>query len=259
MKKDSGNVFHSIRVKLHPTNLPGETQRYYARTVSEAVLNVEQVCALLKKRGGFTGNYADLVSHVKQFFDEAAYQLCDGFSVETGYFSVHPVVGGYFDTAAGDISFKGHAVGFRFLESPRLRRIADAITIEVIDSRAGYIEQFLDCESDMVNLRLTPGSLCVLSGSRIKIGGKSPECGLYFVSAAKDVRETLRVKAAMAPLTNTSRKVISCVPPDLPDGEYTVEIRTQCPSAGGGTYLKRPRAVTSPFTLAVAREAPALP
>ncbi|MCL2232551.1 MAG: DUF4469 domain-containing protein [Treponema sp.] len=254
MKKDSGNVFHSIRVKLHPSNLPGEKQRYYARTASEAVLSVEQVCAQLKRRGGFTGNYADLVTHVKQFFDEAAYQLCDGFAVQTDYFSVHPVVGGYFDGAVGDISFKGHPVGFRFLESPRLRRIADAITIEVINSRSGYIEQFLDCKSDTVNLKLTAGSLCVLNGSRIKIGGESPECGLYFVSAAKNVREPLRVKAAMAPLTNTSRRVISCVPPDLPDGEYFVEIRTQCPSAGGGTYLKKPRAVTSTFTLTAARE-----
>ena len=248
MKEDIEDIFHRIRIKLHPTNLPGEKDRYYARTANEAVLDVEKVCAKLKMRGGFTGNYDDLVSHVKQFFDEAAYQLCDGFAVDMKYFSVHPIVGGFFDNAFGDISLKGHRVGFRFLEDPRLRHIADAIRIEVIRAaNTGYIEQFLDYESGTVNLKLTPGGLCILSGARIKIDGESPECGLYFVSSA---REPLRVKAAQAPLTNTSRKVISRIPPDLPDGEYAAEIRTQCPSAGGGTYLKKPRVVASAFTLA---------
>jgi hypothetical protein len=67
---------------------------YIARTDNEASLSVEEVCAALKNRGGFTGSYDDLVEHVKQFFDEAAYQLCGGFAVNTGCFSVHPNVGG---------------------------------------------------------------------------------------------------------------------------------------------------------------------
>ena len=250
MEKDNKAFFHRIRIKLHPTNLPGTKKRYYARTTNEAMLDVEAVCAALKKRGGFTGNYADLVSHVSQFFDEAAYQLCDGFSVDTGYFTVHPIVGGFFDKAFGDISFEGHTVGFRFLESPSLRRIADAITIEVIRPRTGYIEQFLDCESGTVNQKLTPGGSCVITGNRIKIAGESPECGLYFVSTA---REPLQVKAVRSPLANTNRKIISSIPPDLSDGEYVAEIKTQYPSGGGGTYLKTPRVVISPFTLTVAR------
>ena len=257
METDSKEVLHRIRIKLHPTNLPGKKRRFYARTTNEAVLGVEEVCAALKKRGGFTGNYDDLVCHVKQFFDEAAYQLCDGFAVNVGYFSVHPVVGGFFDNAFGDISLKGRTVGFRFLEALPLRRVADTITIEIVrPTNTGFIEQFLDYESDTVNMKLSPGGLCILSGARIKIGGESAKCGLYFVSTAPG---TLRVKAAQAPLTNTSRKIISCIPPDLPKGEYLAEIRTQCPSAGGGTYLKKPRVVTSAFTLTVGGETPAQP
>jgi hypothetical protein len=90
-------VLHRIRVKLYQSYLPGVQGAYVARTDNEAILSIKEVCAALKNRGGFTGNYDDLVDHVKQYFSEAAYQLCDGFGVSTGYYSLHPNVGGTFD------------------------------------------------------------------------------------------------------------------------------------------------------------------
>ena len=90
-------VLHRVRVKLYPNYLQGVEGAYIARTDDEASLSIEDVCAAMKNRGGFTGNYDDLVDHVKQFFDETAYQLCDGFAVNTGYYSLHPKIGGTFD------------------------------------------------------------------------------------------------------------------------------------------------------------------
>jgi hypothetical protein len=56
------------------------------------------VCAAAKNRGDFTGNYDDLVEHIKQHFNEATWQLCDGFSVNTEcYTPCTPNVGGTFD------------------------------------------------------------------------------------------------------------------------------------------------------------------
>ena len=78
---DINEVMHKIRVKLYPNYLPQVEGKYIARTANEAVLSVEQVCAALKNRGGFTGNYEELVECVRKFFNEAAYQLCDGFAV----------------------------------------------------------------------------------------------------------------------------------------------------------------------------------
>jgi hypothetical protein len=88
-------VMHRIRVKLYPNYLPvGEA--FLARTDSEASLNIEQVCAALRERGGYKGDFSQLVDHVQKFFGEAAYQLCDGFAVNTGYFSIYPNLGGTF-------------------------------------------------------------------------------------------------------------------------------------------------------------------
>ena len=68
-------VLHKIRVKLYPNYLPGTKGAYIARTASESSLNIKEVCAALKNRGMYTGNYENLVKNVRQFFDEAAYQL----------------------------------------------------------------------------------------------------------------------------------------------------------------------------------------
>ena len=86
---------HSLKthVKFHLSYMPGIKDAYITWAVNDAMLDIEQVCAALQERGGFTGNYDDLVFHVKCFLNEAAYQLHDGHAVNMGHFSIHPPVG----------------------------------------------------------------------------------------------------------------------------------------------------------------------
>ena len=198
----------------------------------------------MKERGGFTGDYDYLVMCVKRFFNEAAYQLCDGFAVDTGFFSVHPVVGGYFDTADGDREPKKHPVTFRFRAREPLLRLAEHIAVEVQrPSAGGNIDRFLDGESGTVNGTITPGGEFILCGDKIKVAGDNPEVGVYFVSQAEP---SVRYKVAKRPLVNTRRKIISRAPP-LPTGEYSIEVQTQY--TVGGINLHEPRTVTAGFTV----------
>jgi hypothetical protein len=87
---DLKDILHKIKVKLYPNYFLNAEGAYIARTDNEATLSVEDVCTTLKNRGGFQGKYDELVDNVHQFFDELAYQLCDGYAVSTGYFSIHP-------------------------------------------------------------------------------------------------------------------------------------------------------------------------
>jgi len=242
---DMDDILHRMRVKLHRSNLKGAEGAYMARTDSYAVLSVEDVCAALKKRGGFTGNYGDLVLHVTQFLYEVAYQLCDGFTVNTGLFSVHPVVGGYFDTAHGDREPKKHPVTFRFHSREPLRRLAEHIIVEVEEADGGFIESFLDNESGSVNSTATPGGHFVLGGNKIKVTGDNPDVGVYFVSKADP---SVCLKAAPFLPVNTSRKLVGMVPP-LPAGEYGIVVKTQY--TVGGINLQKPRTITSDFTIRV--------
>lgn len=239
-------VLHHIRVRLYPCPLPRSGGAYYARVSSEAMLTIDDIAAAMKSRAGFTGNYDDMVSYVNQFFDEMAYQLCDGFAVSTGYFSIHPAIGGYFNKTDELGDREKHPVSFRFRTQPPLRRLTRFIDLELDEWKdRGIIEQFIDADSGAVNKSLIPGSLFIITGYKIKVKGDNPDCGIYFVSDADPSR---RFKVTRGLGGNTGRK-ISGLAPDLPPGEYSVEIKTQYTI--GGTNLKEPRTIRSDFSVMV--------
>jgi hypothetical protein len=120
---NANKVLHRIRAKLYPNYLHNVEGAYIARTDNEASLFIEQVYAAMKNRSGYTGSYEDAVEHVKLFFDEAAYQLCDGFSVNTGYYSLHPRISGTWESSAK------HPVRFSFRALKPLRDLASHIEV----------------------------------------------------------------------------------------------------------------------------------
>jgi hypothetical protein len=125
-----------------------------------------------------------------------------------------------------------------------MRRLAVFITVEVEDNAKarGRIEQFTD-ETGVVNETVTPGALFSLAGRKIKVVGDNPDCGVWFVSKADS---SLRFNAARKLSVNTSTKLAG-IAPALPDGEYTVEVKTQY--TVGGINLKKTRTLKSGFTL----------
>jgi hypothetical protein len=188
-----------------------------------------------------------LVECVKRFFGEPSYQLCDGFAVNTGYFSIHLNVGGTFYKVAEGWDGKKHPVTFRF-RAP-LRELAEHIVVEIegLANVAGYIDEFTDVSTGAVNETLTLGGIFAVVGHKIKVFGNDPEVGIYFVST--DGAE-LRVKVDRRLAENTGTKLIGIIPA-LDAGEWKVEIKTQY-AGSGDTELKTPRVVESAFTLTVA-------
>jgi hypothetical protein len=239
---------HKIKVRLYPNYLAAITGAYIARTVNEVTLSIEEICAALKTRGGFTGNYDDLVECVRQFFDEAAYQLCDGFAINTGYFSIHPNVGGTFNKANEVHDAKKHPVTFRFRARSPLRALAERIVVEVegVADASGYIDEFIDVTTESVNEALTPGGMFSIAGHKIKIVGDKSETGIYFVSAA-DAANRVKVSGHLA--ENAANKLIGAIPA-LEAGAWKLEIVTQYTT--GSTFLKEPRVLEFARELTVA-------
>jgi hypothetical protein len=188
------------------------------------------------------------VEHVRQFFDETAYQLCDGFAVNAGYFSVHPNVGGTFDEATEGHDTGKHPVTFRFRTRSPLRALAEHIVVEVegLADSSGYIDEFTDISAEAVNETLTPGGMFSVSGHKIKVEGDKPEVGVYFVSAA-DPAQRLKVAGHLA--ENTASKLIGIIPAGLAAGAYTLEVITQY--THGGVFLKEPRTIVFAAQLTV--------
>ena len=244
---DEKEILHSIRVKLYPNHLPNAEGEYIARTSNEAYLSIEKVCAVLKQRGGFSGNYDDLVSYVRQFFDEAAYQLCNGFAVNTGYYSIYPVIGGTFDSAHESYDRKKHPISFRFHTGPKLRALVEKIDVSVegLAKTQGSIFAFYDFDTDTSNDTATPGGLFSVSGDRIRVIGDDPSIGVYFV-AEDDPASEVKVETVLA--VNTVSRLVGVVPP-LNSGSWRIAVRTQY--SPGSFQLKEPRLIASGFTVSL--------
>jgi hypothetical protein len=245
-------VLHRIRVKLYPNYLPKVEGEYIARTDSESMLSVEQVCAALKNRGGFTGSYDDLVEHVRLFLNEVAYQLCDGYAVNAIYFSMHPKVRGTFNSRHERVSEETHPVAFAFRVRGPLRDIAQYIVVEVegIADTNGYIEELTDTATGAVNETITVGENVVVVGHKLKVDGAPRKTGLYFVCPGVGGDPDIAIKVAHLAVNDPSR-LVGIVPELPPDREWYIEVRTDY-SGSPNKPLKETRFIRSDFTVKMA-------
>ena len=236
---------HRIKVKLYPNYLPQSEGAYIARTNNESCLSIEKICAAMKSRGGYKGDYQELVDSVKRFFDEAAYQLCDGFSVNTGYFSIHPNVGGTFNSAYEKHDNTTNPVNFHFRSRAMLNELAKHISVEIegIADANSFIDEYYDCGKKTFNSTYAPDHQFSISGHKIKIAGDDPGNGVYFVPS-EDPSKAVKVTSIAE---NTSSKIIG-IASRTGFVHNRIQIRTQF-TGSSNTFLKSPRSITSNFIL----------
>ncbi|MDR0411452.1 MAG: hypothetical protein LBH75_05725, partial [Treponema sp.] len=150
-----------------------EVPERQARARTEKTLSVEQVCAEAVTRGGSDINFDTMVEAVRVYFDEAFYQLADGFGVRNPYYSMQPKIGGTFDHADAKADKAKNPVDITFHKRQLLREIISRSTVEIegVAESAAYIAEALDVASGIMDEHLTSGGVITLLGSRIKIDG----------------------------------------------------------------------------------------
>ena len=187
-----------------------------------------------------------MADHVRQSLDEAAYQLCDGYAINTGYFSIHPNVGGTFNSSNEAFNSKKNPVTFRFRTRSPLHRLVEhiAIDIEGIADGSGYIDEFIDIDKNLSNSVFLPGDQFSILGHKIKIAGDET-CGVYFVPV-DDLSQAVKTTGIAE---NTPSRIIG-IAPKTDFQQNKLEIRTQY-SGSGNTFLKTARVITSSFTIEV--------
>jgi len=231
------NILHRIRAYLYDNVLTADNPNdYIARTVSERSLNVKQVCETAVSRGGSDVSAASMEHAVNLFLKEMAYQLCDGYSVNTGYFTASALIRGVFDSPRETFDSQKHTILFQFNQGEKLRAQIPSIEVNILgvaDSSAAIL-QVTDIKSASINDLLTPGRNLKIAGTKIKVIGDSPANGIFFVDAATQARTAVE---ASDMVTNNPSEVIVIIPA-LTAGTYRLEIVTQY---AGGASLKEPR------------------
>jgi hypothetical protein len=247
IKNGIDDVLHRIRIKLYQNYCPKIPGAYIARTYNEDSLSIEQVCATLKNRGGFNGSYDDLLVNIHKYYEEVAYQLCDGYAVNNGYYTVYPNIGGTFNSPKEAHDPKLHPIGFRFAMRAKLRRLIAGIIVDVdgIADSSCYIATFTDYEENSANAYFLPGNQFSIQGHQIKIAGDDPGNGVYFVPV-DDPSKAVKVER----LAKNSPSEVTGIAPNTNFTNNRIEIRTQYSSST--TLLKAPRSIISTFMVEAA-------
>jgi len=237
---------HTIKGQLYDNILTPNPNDYMARVVSERSLSVKDVCRSATTRGGADITAAAMEHAVNLFLKEMGYSLCDGFSINTGWFTASVSIKGVFDSPAEKFNAAKHTVMFDFKQGSLLRKELGNVAVNItgVADTSGYVAQATDVKTGSVNDLLTVGRNLRISGSKIKIDGDNPENGVFFVN--HDTQERTAVDASDIAVNNPSEVMV--IIPELAAGAYRLEIVTQYSS---GKNLKQSRTVSLDRVLTV--------
>jgi hypothetical protein len=231
-------VLHTIKAWLYENLLTEDKNDFAARVSAERTLSVRDICQSAVTRGGADINAAAMEHAVDLFHKEMAYRLCDGFSVNTGWYGASMHIRGVFDSPTEGFDPEKHSVLAEFHQGAELRKELSAVSVSVLGRAevSFFIAQVTDIRTGSVNDLLTPGRNAKIAGGKLKIMGKEEDaCGVYFVNA--DTQERIKVEAE--DIVENKPAELMVIIPALAAGTYKLEVTTQF--AGSGTPLKEPR------------------
>ena len=228
--------FHNIQAQLYDNILTPNPNDFIARVSSERTLTVKDVCVSAVARGGAKITAEDMEHAVNIFHREMGYNLCDRFSINTGWYTASVSIKGVFDSPTEKFNPGKHTVMFDFKQGTLLRKELGNVTVEItgVAVTAGFIGQVTDVKTGSINDLLTPGRNLRISGVKIKIDGDDPANGVFFIN--QDTQERCAVDPS--DIVNNNPSEVMIIIPELTAGAYRIEIVTQYSS---GKNLKHPR------------------
>lgn len=238
---------HTIKAYLYDNLLTPDPNDFVARVSSERSLSVADICHSAATRGGADVSDAAMSHAVELFLKEMAYRLCDGFAVNTGYFTAMPVVRGVFLNPNETFDPQRHTLQFQFTQGELMRREIENVEVEIMGvAETGlYIGQVEDMKSRTVNEVLTPGFNLRVTGTKLRVVGDKPGVGIFFRETATNT--ATKVDEGDIVINNPSELMI--IIPALPTGTYQLEVTTQY--SMGKQWLKEPRTSVFEKTLTV--------
>ncbi len=230
------NILHRIKAYLYPNLLTEDPNDFAARVFSERSLSVTEICREAVGRGGAQSTAESMETNVNLFFKEMAYKLCDGYSINAGYFTATSQIRGVFNSPGETFNPQKHSILFQFNQGELLRKELANITVEItgVSDASLTVNEVIDVKTGSVNDVITPNRNLKIKGYKVKIAGDNPANGVSFVNLADNART--KVDTSEFVTNNPSELII--LTPALTAGTYQVEVTTQF---AGGMFLKEPR------------------
>lgn len=230
---------HSIKVYLYDNPLTPEKNDFAARVDAERTLDIRGICRAAYTRGGADISPESMEHAVDLFLKEMGYQLCDGFAVNTGWFTATPTIRGVFRAPTETFDRDRHHILMQFTQGDLMRREISNVDIEILGlaDASLAILQVKDKKTGKVNDEITPGHVIRVLGSKLKVAGDKPEVGVTLVKVADGSRVIIGTDDL---IVNNPSELLILLPATLAPGKYRLEVVTQY---GGNKNLKEARKV----------------
>jgi hypothetical protein len=238
------SYLHRIKAFLYNNVLTEEDANdYVARVSSEHSLDVRQIAESATVRGGADISASAIEHAVNLWLKEMAYRLCDGFSINTGYFTASVHIKGVFNSPQEHFNPDKHHILFEFHQGHEMRKELADVTVDIMGvAEAGaVIAQVTDMKSASVNNYITPGGNLKIAGSKIKVVSDDKHkdlTGVYF--RVPELPDIFYKVADNDIIVNNPSELIIVIPAELhTDYAYKLEVVTQY--ANGPKPLNEPR------------------
>ena len=230
------NILHRIKAFLFLNWLTEDPNDYSARVASERSLNIPEICSSAVNRGGAATTTDAMEHNVNLFLKEMGYQLFDGFSINTGYFTACTLIKGVFNSPAETFNPAKHSIIIQFNQGETLRKDLANIQVDItgVGESSITVAEVMDVKTGSINNVLTPNRNLKIKGYKLKLAGENPNVGVFFVN--QTTAERTKVATDEMVTNNPSELVI--VTPALAAGTYTLEVASQF---SGNALLKEPR------------------
>jgi hypothetical protein len=228
-------ILHRIKANLYENFLTDDPNDYSAKVISERTLNVKEICKSAVSRGGAATSAEAMEHNVNLFLKEMAYQLMDGYSINTGYFTANAQIRGVFNGKTENFDPSKHSILFRFNQGDLLRKEIPNIKVQImgVGESGILISHVVDVKTGSVNDIITPRGALKIKGGKLKIAGDNPEIGVWFED---EKGQSFKVEERDIIVNNPSELIVQI--PELAPGRYQMRLCTQF---SGAALLKEPR------------------
>lgn len=148
--------------------------------------------------------------------------LEEGHAINTPLFNISSSVTGVFEGEEDRFDSNRHNVQINLNSGVRLKNLTDTIRPELVEGSIPIptLKYLQDNVSGTQNELLTPGGGARIKGSRLKYDQEDPQQGIFFIHSGDQTEH----RVDLEPLRNKPQDLIFTLP-DLPAGEYELEVR----------------------------------
>ena len=197
-----------------------------AQTVNVRTYGISEIIQRILARNPGLGS-SQLNASFEELFNEVSAIIEDGGAVNTPIFNTQPSVAGVFDSATDNFDSRRHRVKTNITPGALLKKATAAVKVQKQQAPdpAPFILEVHDVLSNTVNDLITPAGVIQIRGGRLKMATENPANGIFLIDEqARETRLTDIVE-------NKPARLIAMLPATLPQGVYTLEVRSSLNSA----------------------------